>query len=145
MALDIATPDDRTEYEDVDMDALSGDKKRAIRARTETMVVVPQTDADGICVGMYDVYSQSGSHYTVILDYEGGCDCPDTEFHHARNCKHRRRVAIQISESECPAPDEHIGEYAETLDEIRAELERERSRILGDLDTVGSLLDCFDA
>jgi hypothetical protein len=141
MTLESATLDGGNESENIDMDALSSDKRRAVRARSESMVVVPQTDADGECIGMYDVHSQSGEQYTVVLDHERGCDCPDTEFNHAENCKHRRRVAMSITETDCPAPDQQIGDYGETLREVRRQLEQERAQILGKLDVVDSLMN----
>ena len=144
MALKTATLDARTAYEDVDMDALESDERRAVRARTQSMVVVPQTAEDGTCIGIYDVYSQSGEHYVVILDHEQGCNCPDTEYNHAENCKHRRRVAMEITETDCPAPGQPLGEYEDTLDGVRRQLERERAEILGELDTVSALMDGFD-
>ena len=144
MTSEAATLDAGTDYETVDMDALSGDERRAVRARTESMVVVPQTDADGECIGMYDVHSQSGEHYVVVLDHEQGCDCPDTQYDHAENCKHRRRVAMTITETACPAPGQQIDGYGETLWEVRRQLERERANILGRLDTVNTLMDGLD-
>ena len=141
MTLDSAALDGGDESENTDIDTLSGDERRAVRARSESMVVVPQTDSDGICTGMYDVHSQSGKHYTVILDYESGCNCPDTEYNDARNCKHRRRVAMSITETECPAPGQDIDEYDDSLREVREQLEREREQILGKLSTVNSLVD----
>ena len=141
MTLESATLDGGDEPENIDMDALTGDERRAVRARSESMVVVPQTAPDGTCTGMYDVHSQSGTHYTVILDYERGCDCPDTEYNDARNCKHRRRVAMTITETECPAPGQDIGDYGDTLREVRQQLEREREQILGKLATVNALMD----
>lgn len=141
MTLESATLDGGDESENIDMDALSGNERRAVRARSESMVVVPQTAPDGTCTGMYDVHSQSGKHYTVILDYERGCNCPDTEYNGADPCKHRRRVAMSITETECPAPGQDIGDYGETLREVREQLEREREQILGKLDTVNALMD----
>ena len=52
MALETATLDDGTAYEDADLDALDGETRRAVRARTQNMVVLPQTDPDGNCIGM---------------------------------------------------------------------------------------------
>ena len=144
MALESATLDGGDESENIDMDALTSDERRAVRARTESMVVIPQTDPDGNCIGMYDVHSQSGEHYVVVLDHERGCDCPDTEYNHAQNCKHRRRVAMAINEADCPAPGQPLGDYEEVLGELRRQLERDRERILGKLDVVDSLMDGFD-
>ena len=144
MALETATLDGSTEAEEIDMDELESDERRAIRARTESMVVVPQTTEDGECIGMYDVHSQSGERYTVVLDHERGCDCPDTEFNHAENCKHRRRVAMSITETDCPAPGQQLGEYGETLDTVRQQLEREREDLLGKLESLNSMMDGFE-
>ena len=144
MTLETATPDGGDESENIDMDALSSDERRAFRARSENMVVVPHSSPDGTCVGMYDVHSQSGEEYTVILDHEQGCDCPDTEYNGADPCKHRRRVAMMITETDCPAPGQQIGDYEETLGEVRRELERERERMLGELSTINSLIDGTD-
>ena len=144
MAPNTATLDGSDESDEIDMDALGGDERRAVRARNESMIIVPQTDADGECIGMYDVHSQSGSHYVVVLDNERGCDCPDTQFNHAENCKHRRRVAMQITETDCPAPGQQIGEYGETLEEVREQLERERKRILDDLESLNGMMDGFE-
>lgn len=141
MTTEIAALDDGNESEEIDMDALSSDERRAARARSENMVVVPQTDADGECIGMYDVHSQSGSHYVVVIDHERGCDCPDTEYNHAQNCKHRRRVAMSITETDCPAPGQQIGDYGETLEEVRAQLAEERKALLDELSTVNTLMD----
>ena len=117
-----------------DMDDLTPDKRRAIRARTENMIVVPQTDDDGVCIGMYDVHSESGSTYTVVIDQPRCCDCPDTEYRDVAKCKHRRRVACEITESGCPAPGEEVGEYADHLDALRDSLQEE-------LDTVAGMLE----
>ena len=144
MAMESATLDGSDESEEIDMNALDSDERRAVRARRESMVVVPQTDADGECIGMYDVHSQSGEHYVVVLDNERGCDCPDTEFNGADPCKHRRRTAMQITETDCPAPGQHIGDYGETLGEVRRQLEREREELLGKIESLNAMMDGFE-
>lgn len=141
MTPEIATRDGEVDTEEIDMDELSARERRVVRARSENMVVIPQTDPDGECIGMYDVRTESGSSYTVILGPEGGCDCPDVQYNGADPCKHRRRVGIEITESDCPAPGQPIGEYAETLERVEKELDRERDRILDELDTVTSMMD----
>lgn len=142
MATDSAALDRRTDYENVDMDALDGDERRSVRARTENMVVVPHTDGEGVCVGMYEVRSESGSQYTVDLDRERGCTCPDAQYNaEGERCKHRKRVAMTVTETDCPAPGQHIGDYEATLADVRRSLERERAKILGDLETVNDLLE----
>ena len=144
MAMESATLDGSTESEEIDMDALDSDERRAVRARRESMIVVPQTDADGECIGMYDVHSQSGERYTVVLDHERGCDCPDTEYNKTENCKHRRRTAMQITETDCPAPGQQLGEYGETLEEVRRQLEREREDLLGKIESLNAMMDGFE-
>ena len=144
MTMESATLDGSDESDEIDMDALDSDERRAVRARRESMVVVPQTDADGECIGMYDVRSRSGSHYVVVLDHEHGCDCPDTEYNGAENCKHRRRVAMTITETDCPAPGQQIGEYGDTLEEVRQQLEREREDLLGKIESLNAMIDGFE-
>lgn len=144
MALETTTLDARTDAEEIDMDALTSDERRAVRARSENMVVVPQVDDDGICIGMYDVHSQSGEHYVVVLDHEQGCDCPDTKYNSAENCKHRRRTAMTITETDCPAPGQPLGDYEDTLGAVRARLEEERAELLGELETVNTLMGSFE-
>lgn len=143
MARNTATLDAGIDSDEIDMNALDSDERRAVRARSESMVV-PQTDADGECIGMYDVHSQSGSHYVVVLDHERGCDCPDTKHNHAENCKHRRRVAMTITETDCPAPGQSIGNYGETLKEVRRQLERERENLLGRIESLNAMMDGFE-
>lgn len=139
--IDAATLDVRTETEDIEMEALTSDERRAVRARTENMVVVPQTDMDGTCIGMYDVHSESGEVYTVILDHDQGCGCPDTKYNHARNCKHRRRVAMTITETDCPAPGQQTDDYEDTLEAARSRLKEEREALVNELETVSGLID----
>ncbi|GGL29514.1 hypothetical protein GCM10009037_11520 [Halarchaeum grantii] len=73
-------------------------ENRADRARSEPMAVVALGD------GRYDVVVRGGAAYTVSLD-EGTCTCPDYRYRE-RRCKHRRRVAIDVTERRVPAPDE---------------------------------------
>ena len=135
-----ATLDVESTDENRDMDTLDADERRAARTRTESMIVVPQTDADDRCIGMYEVFSESGSQYTVDLDRPHGCTCPDTEYRSARNCKHRRRVALEISFAGCPAPDQPIGDYEGRPADLRESLERRREAVRKDLETIDGLL-----
>jgi len=71
---------------------------RSRRARREQMLVAAVGD------GTYEVWSPSGHVYDV--DPEAGrCTCPDHRFRGVR-CKHLRRVAIEITLGEVPAPGE---------------------------------------
>ena len=144
MALETATLDDGTAYEDADLDALDGETRRAVRARTQNMVVLPQTDPDGNCIGMYDVSSESGSHNVVVLDERKACTCEDTQWNDPENCKHRRRVSIQITETALPAPGQPVGEYADELAAIRQRFARQRAALLEELSTLNSLIDPLD-
>jgi len=71
---------------------------RAIRAWTERMAVRPLGD------GRYAVDSESGATYVVDLPART-CSCPDHTFRGER-CKHRRRVAIEITAHRVPPPGE---------------------------------------
>jgi hypothetical protein len=133
-----ATLDAGTDENSPDMDDLDADKRRGVRARRESMIVVPQTDDEGVCIGIYDVHSESGEHYMVVLDQPECCDCPDTEYNGAENCKHRRRVALEITENGCPAPGQEIGDYADTLDSRREGLQEEIETLAGMLDPLAA-------
>lgn len=116
---------------------------RARRARTEQMIVIPQTDDNEICIGLYDVYTQSGSQYVVDITREFGCTCSDTEHNHISRCKHRRRVAMEISEGDLPAPEQPIGEYPATIDEAKAHIESERERLVGEISDLDALQEAL--
>lgn len=71
---------------------------RSQRARLERMAVMP------LGGGVYDVTSESG--HTYAIDLPGGrCTCPDHVFRQVQ-CKHLRRVAMEITEGLLPAPGE---------------------------------------
>ncbi|WP_135667445.1 hypothetical protein [Halorhabdus rudnickae] len=100
--------------------------KRAVRALTEKMTVLPNTgwvkDADG----RYLVISESGSEYLVDIR-ESRCDCPDA--HHnldaEEQCKHERRVNYATGETSIPewadpsAIDDQLGTHTDS-DPVRA-------------------------
>lgn len=105
-------------FVDFDADRLTETEKRTFRARTQPMLVVPRVDPDGECIGMYDVFTGSGSWY--VVDLVGGgrrmCDCPDAE-HTApeKGCKHYRRVKLGIDETALPAPSDSAEGYWDWL------------------------------
>jgi hypothetical protein len=76
--------------------AARADARRAERARTEAMTVRPLRD------GRY-VVETDGGVYVVDLD-AGRCTCPDHSIRNVR-CKHLRRVAIEVTAGNLPAPD----------------------------------------
>lgn len=78
--------------------------ERAARAWTERMAVRP------LGRGRYAVDSQSGATYVVDLP-AGTCTCPDHAIR-GEQCKHIRRVAIEVTAGRVPAP----GKRAATCD-----------------------------
>lgn len=70
--------------------------ERTRRAAVESMTIVTVGD------GEYKVYSGVKNAYVVNLVRET-CDCPDEEYNHpADECKHRRRVEMEIGQREIP-------------------------------------------
>ena len=78
--------------------------ERAVRAWTERMAVVP------LGGGCYRVESGSDRDYTVdLLDHR--CTCPDYRYRGAQ-CKHLRRVAIEVTRKLVPPPGKREGDCA---------------------------------
>ncbi len=69
---------------------------RSRRARTEAMSV------RSFGTNVYEVTGESGATYTVDLG-AARCTCPDYRFRDAQ-CKHLRRVAIEVTEGRVPPP-----------------------------------------
>lgn len=113
---------------DVEESDLDGSERRTRRARVEPMLVLPTLD-DRDVVETYSVITAGGS-YTVGLDEPNDCSCPDAEYNEPeKGCKHRRRVAISITEGDLPEPGADGREYHDTalrtqLSGIYAHLER---------------------
>lgn len=125
---------------------LDGGKKRALRARTERMVVIPQIDADGDCIGIYDVHSQSGKTYVVDITQPGRCDCPDMQYNEPESgCKHRRRVAMMFRETDLPRPGENADDYMAALDRTHAALKRELAELLDHVSVLNDLSEPIEA
>lgn len=74
---------------------------RAARAWAERMAVRPLPD------GTYAVDSESGATYVVDPE-AGSCTCPDSTIRGA-TCKHRRRVAIEVTTGRVPPPGRRRG------------------------------------
>jgi hypothetical protein len=111
---ELSTP--AIEHRESDVDALDGSKRRAHRARTEKMIVIPQSDPEGACTGIYDVLSRSGEVYSVVLDIKGACQCEDMLYNQPEGgCKHRRRVALGITANGLPAPGADVSDYLDRL------------------------------
>jgi len=90
--------------------------KRAVRALTEKMTVLPETGRVRGADDLYLVVSESGSEYLVDTR-DGRCDCPDAEYNLEpdERCKHERRVRYATGETPIPmwadtdAIDSHLG------------------------------------
>ena len=74
---------------------------RAARAWAERMAVRPLPD------GSYAVDSESNATY-VVNPEAGSCTCPDSQFR-GETCKHRRRVAIEVTTGRVPPPGKRRG------------------------------------
>lgn len=124
--------DDEPRLDERDADDLDADEKRAYRARTEHMVVLPQRDVDGAATGLYDVHSESGKTYVVDAT-EGRCDCPDMTHNSPDDgCKHVKRVNMMLRDHGLPEAGEDTSDYMTnlslTLDELEEELAEVRER-----------------
>jgi hypothetical protein len=69
---------------------------RSARAWTEPMAVTALGE------GRYEVQNREGRAYVVDLP-DGDCTCPDHRIR-GESCKHLRRVAIEVTRGQVPAP-----------------------------------------
>jgi hypothetical protein len=101
-----------------------------LRAREQSMVVVPYVTPDDECTGMYEVYTESpdrdggdlGRYDVDLAGGDGGrCTCPHHQYREAR-CKHIRRVAIEVTQGRVPAPQADAAVYmgAGLSEQVRA-------------------------
>lgn len=77
---------------------------RAARAWAEPMAVRP------LAGSRYAVDSASGATYVVDAG-DGSCTCPDAQIR-GETCKHRRRVAIEITAGRVPPPGQRRADCA---------------------------------
>lgn len=90
--------------------------KRAVRALTEKMTVLPNTGRVKGADDLFLVVSESGSEYLVDRR-ESRCDCPDARHNLEADerCKHERRVCYATGVTPIPiwtnndAIDSHLG------------------------------------
>lgn len=77
--------------------------KRAVRALTEKMTVLPETGRAKGAADLYLVVSESGSEYLVDTR-EGRCDCPDAHYNldPEERCKHESRVNYATGQMPIP-------------------------------------------
>jgi predicted nucleic acid-binding Zn finger protein len=96
---------------------------RTVRAATEYMTVIEEARA------LFEVTTQSGSAYRV--DLEGpACECPD--FAHREGvteCKHIRRVRMEVGQVDLDALEEELLTAAEDLESNAAELEEQAEEL----------------
>jgi len=96
--------------------------KRAVRALTEKMTVLPDTGRVKNADDLFLVVSESGSEYLVDTR-EGRCDCPDAEYNleAGERCKHERRVAYATGSESIPlwvnqsAIDPQLGDHTDAV------------------------------
>lgn len=77
--------------------------ERTVRAWTEPMAVTP------LGGGCYRVDTDDDTYTVDVPGHR--CTCPDYHFRHA-HCKHRRRVAIEITQERIPAPGQRRADCA---------------------------------
>lgn len=108
----------------------SGLSGRRESAHTEHMVAVPQFDEYGVAYTLFDVTTESGSHYEAS-PYGSG-NCPDMTFNNPSDgCKHVHRVVLRLQAGDIPEPDEEVHEYMtervpELVESFAAELSQLR-------------------
>ncbi|RQG88850.1 hypothetical protein EA462_10645 [Natrarchaeobius halalkaliphilus] len=89
---------------------------RTLRAAREHMTVIEEGDA------LFEVTTQSGSAYTVDLR-EPACSCPDFQYREeVKECKHVRRVRIEVGQVDIDALSESLSEQANDIQQDAAEL-----------------------
>lgn len=92
---------------------------RTIRAVTEHMTVIEKGNA------LFSVTTQSGSEYTVDLAGEASCSCPDFRHRNLAECKHIRRVRIEVGQVDTDALETRLAETASDLEANADELEQQ--------------------
>ena len=89
---------------------------RTLRAATEIMTVIEEADA------LFSVTTESGSEYTVDLR-EPACTCPDFQYRDEVECKHIRRVRIEVGQVDIEALAESLADRATSVEQEAEELE----------------------
>ena len=108
---------------------------RTIRAATEHMTVIEEARS------LFSVTTQSGSEYTVDLR-EPACTCPD--FQHrsgVKECKHIRRVRIEVGQVDTDVLEARLAETADNLDADATDLEQQAQELAETADELRDALD----
>ena len=91
---------------------------RTLRAAREHMTVIEEADA------LFEVTSQSGRAYMVDLR-EPVCECPDFTYRdEVKECKHIRRVRIEVGQVDVDALEESLSEQADDIQRDAEELKQ---------------------
>ena len=73
--------------------------RREVRALTERLVVL---DCDA--PGLFTVYSEEGTRYSVNIQNGGACTCPDVQFSDPdEGCKHQHAAQFLAGDREIPS------------------------------------------
>jgi len=108
---------------------------RTIRAATEHMTVIEEARS------LFSVTTQSGSEYTVDLR-EPACTCPD--FQHrsgVQECKHIRRVRIEVGQVDTDALEARLAETADDLDANATDLKQQAQELAETADELRGALN----
>lgn len=91
--------------------------------------VLEDFECTEIARALFEVTSESGSVYTVDLR-EPVCQCPDFQYReHVEECKHIRRVRIEVGQVDVEALEQEIASTVSELEEIEERLETKAREI----------------
>ena len=108
---------------------------RTIRAAIDHMTVIEEANA------LFSVTTQSGSEYTVDLR-EPACTCPDFEYRDSvKECKHIRRVRIEVGQVDTDALEARLADTADDLDANATDLQQQAQELA---ETAEELRDAMD-
>lgn len=108
---------------------------RTLRAATQHMTVIEEARS------LFSVTTQSGSEYTVDLR-EPACTCPDFEYRDSiEECKHIRRVRIEVGQVDTDALEARLAETADDLDANAADLQQQAQELAETADELRDALD----
>jgi predicted nucleic acid-binding Zn finger protein len=90
---------------------------------------------------LFSVTTESGSEYTVDLR-EPACTCPDFDYRYkVEECKHIRRVRIEVGQVDTDALEARLAETADDLETGAEELEAKAQDLT---ETATQLRDALD-
>ena len=108
---------------------------RTLRAATEHMTVIEEAQS------LFSVTTESGTEYTVDLR-EPACTCPDFDYRDdIEECKHIRRVRIEVGQVDTDALESRLAETAGDLETSAEQLEAKAQDLT---ETVSELRETLD-